>query len=83
MLRSLQNLKELEIRGCNSIEEVFDIRGVDVDEICDIVSTQLRVLRLFNLSKLKHVWSLDHQAILTFQNLREVVVSNCKSQSNY
>jgi len=67
MLRILQNLKELEIRGCNSIEEVLDIRGVDVDEICDTVSTQLRVLRLFNLPKLKHVWSLDPQAILTFQ----------------
>ena len=79
MLRRLQNLEELEIRDCNLVEEVFDIRGASVDEICDMVSTQLRVLRLLNLPKLKHVWSLDPQAIVTFQNLHEVVVSNCKS----
>ena len=70
MLRRLQNLENLEIRDCNSVEEVFDIRGVNVDEICDTVSNKLRVLTLFNLPKLKHVWSLDLQAILTFQNLR-------------
>ena len=78
MLRRLQNLEELEIWNCNSVEEVFEIRGVNVDEICDTVSTQLRVLWLYNLSKLKHVWSLDFQAILTFQNLHTVEVFNCK-----
>ena len=78
MLRRLQNLDKLTIRNCNSLEEVFEIRGVHVDEICDTVSTQLRDLWLFNLPKLKHVWSLDLQAILTFQNLRTVVVKYCK-----
>ena len=78
MLRRLQNLEELEIWDCNSVEEVFEIRGVNVDEICDTISTRLRVLGLYNLSKLKHVWSLDLQAILTFQNLRTVKVFNCK-----
>ena len=74
MLRRLQNLEVLQMGNCNFIEEVFEIRGVNVDEICDTVSTQLRVLWLFNLPKLKHVWSLDLQAILTFQNLRTVEV---------
>ncbi|KAF3946998.1 hypothetical protein CMV_026806 [Castanea mollissima] len=78
MLRRLLNLEELEIWNCNSVEEVFEIRGVNVDEICDTVSTHLRALELFNLPKLKHVWSLDLQAILTFQNLRNVEVSSCK-----
>ena len=78
MLRRLQNLDELKILCCNSVEMVFEIRGVNVDEICDTVSTQLRVLVLDNLPKLKHVWSLDLQAILTFQNLRTVEVFNCK-----
>ena len=78
MLRRLQNLEELDIWNCNSVEEVFEIRGVNVDEICDRVSTQLRILQLYNLPKLKHVWSLDLQAIFTFQNLHTVVVFNCK-----
>ena len=78
MLRRLQNLEELKIGNCNSIEEVFEIRGVNVDEICDTVSTQLRDLWLSNLPNLKHVWSLDLQGIMTFQNLRTVEVFNCK-----
>ncbi|XP_065619876.1 probable disease resistance protein At4g27220 [Quercus suber] len=77
MLRRLQNLEELGIGNCISVEEVFEIRGANVDEICDTVSTQLRVLRLSYLPKLKHVWSLDLQAILTFQNLHTVEVFNC------
>ena len=56
----------------------FCRRGVNVDEICDTLSTQLRDLRLSNLPKLKYVWSLDLQAIMTFQNLRTVEVFNCK-----
>nr|POE86112.1 disease resistance protein rps2 [Quercus suber] len=79
MLRRLQNLENLEIRDCNSVEEVFDIRGENVDEICDTVSNKLKVMTLFNLPKLKHVWSANLRAILTFQNLDTIKVSNCKS----
>ncbi|XP_030936617.1 uncharacterized protein LOC115961848 [Quercus lobata] len=78
MLRRLQNLEQLDIWNCNSVEEVFEIRGANVNEICDTVSTQLRFLWLFNLPKLKHVWSLDLEAILTFQNLHTVEVFQCK-----
>ncbi|KAL4613773.1 hypothetical protein ACB092_07G004500 [Castanea dentata] len=79
MLRSLQNLEELKIEDCNSVEEVFEVRGENVDEICDKGSTQLRHLTLINLPKLKHVWTSDPEAILTFQNLRRVEVSKCKT----
>ncbi|KAK9993147.1 hypothetical protein SO802_022850 [Lithocarpus litseifolius] len=79
VLRRLQNLENLEIRDCNSVEEVFDIRGENIDEICDTISNKLKVLTLFNLPKLKHVWSLNLQAILTFQNLHNIEVSDCKS----
>ena len=79
MLRRLQNLEELKIEDCNSVEEVFGVRGENVDEICDKGSTQLRDLTLNNLPKLKHVWTSNLEAILTFQNLREVEVSQCKT----
>ena len=79
MLRRLQNLENLEIRDCNSVEKVFDNRGENVDEICDTVSNKLKVLTLFNLPNLKHVWSSNVQAILTFQNLHTIKVSHCKS----
>ena len=82
MLRRLQNLEELKIEDCNSVEEVFDVRGENFEEICDKGSTPLRVfkhLTLINLPKLKHVWTSDPEVILTFQNLREVGVSQCKT----
>ena len=77
MLRRLQNLEELTIEDCNSVEEVFEVRGENVDEICDKGSTQLRHPTLNNLSKLKQVWTSDAKAILTFQKLRQVKVSKC------
>ncbi|KAM4087566.1 hypothetical protein ACB094_07G003900 [Castanea mollissima] len=76
-LRRLQNLEELKIEDCNSVEEVFEVGGENVDEICDKGSTQLRHLTLINLPKLKHVWTSDPETILTFQNLHRVEVSKC------
>ena len=79
MLRRLRNFEELTIKDCNSVEEVFEVRGENVDEICDKGSTQLRHLTLNNLPKLKHVWTSDPEAILTFQNLRQIKVSKCET----
>ena len=79
MLRRLQNLEDLKIRNCNSVEEVFEVRQTNVDERYEKGFAQLRVLDLFNLPKLKHVWTSDPEAILTFQNLRKVDVSQCKT----
>ena len=79
MLRRLQNLEKLTIKDCNLVEEVFEVRGENVDEICDKGSTQLRYLTLNNLPKLKHVWTSDLEAILPFQNLSKVEVSQCKT----
>ena len=79
MLRRLQNLKTLQISDCNLVEEIFVVRGANVDEICDKGSTQLRYLTLLNLPKLNNVWTLDLEAILTFQNLRQVQVFKCKT----
>ena len=69
MLRRLQNLETLRIYNCKSVEEVFEIRGVNVNESMYLVS----------LPKLKHVWSSDPQTMLTFQNLRQVLVFGCES----
>ncbi|KAM3734366.1 hypothetical protein ACB098_10G010100 [Castanea mollissima] len=79
MLRRLQNLEDLQIRNCNSIEEVFEVKRANVDERYEKGSTQLRVLILASLPKLKHVWTSDLEAILTFQNLRKVRVSKCET----
>ena len=80
MLRTLRNLKELKIEKCNSIEEVFDIQGINnVKESRDIVAAELISLTLRNLEKVKHVWSMDPQGIITFGKLRTIKIEGCSS----
>ena len=82
MLRTLQNLKRLKIYSCGSIEEVFEIQqtnNINVEETHDAAATELRSLVLVNLGKLKHVWSMDPQGIITFGKLNSVNIHNCSS----
>nr|POE69749.1 disease resistance protein [Quercus suber] len=80
MLRTLQNLKYLKVDSCGSIEEVFEIqRTNNVEETHDISATELRSLKLINLGKLKHVWSMDPQGIITFAKLRKIEIVGCSS----
>ena len=80
MLRTLRNLKELKIERCGSIEEVFDIQGTNnVEESRDIAATELISLTLRYLEKVKHVWSIDPQGIITFEKLRIIKIEGCSS----
>ena len=80
MLRTLQNLKRLKIDSCACIEEVFEIQWTNnVEETHDIAATELRSLELVNLGKLKHVWSMDPQGIITFGKLNTVNIHDCSS----
>ena len=80
MLRTLRNLKELKIEKCGSIEEVFDIQGTNnVEESRDIAAAELISLTLRNLEKVKHVWSMDPQGIITFGKLRSINIEGCSS----
>ncbi|XP_027905952.1 uncharacterized protein LOC114165560 [Vigna unguiculata] len=74
ILALLKNLKELEVRDSDQIEAIFYIN--DDTEIKETES-QLKILTLNGLSKLTHVWEKDTNKILIFQNLLEVVVSDC------
>ena len=80
MLRTLRNLKVLNIEKCGSIEEVFDIQGTNiVEESRDIAAAELISLTLRNLEKVKHVWNMDPQGIITFEKLRTIEIWGCSS----
>nr|POE83303.1 disease resistance protein [Quercus suber] len=80
MLGTLRNLKELKIEKCGSIEEVFDIQETNnVEESRDIVAAELISLTLRNLKKVKHVWSMNPQGIITFGKLRTMKIECCSS----
>ena len=77
ILGIIRNLEELEISNCASMEEVFEIRDVNVEETTDTVASILKDLKLFRLPNLKRVWNWDPQAILTFQTLSKVDIIDC------
>ena len=80
MLKTLQNLKELNIYDCNSLEEVFEIQGTNnAEESRDIVAAELIYIKLTNLEKVKHVWSMDPLGIITFAKLRAIEIDGCSS----
>ena len=80
MLRALRNLKELNIYDCDSLGEVFEIQGTNnVEESHDIAAAELISLTLRNLEKVKHVWSMDSQGIITFGKLRTINIEGCSS----
>ena len=80
MLKTLPNLKHLKIEKCGSIEEVFEIQGTNnVEQSCDIAAVELISLELSNLEKLKHMWSMNSQGIITFAKLRTIFISGCSS----
>ncbi|XWS42923.1 hypothetical protein CRYUN_Cryun16bG0055400 [Craigia yunnanensis] len=81
ILGTFQQLQTLKISGCGSLEEVFELQRLNMEET-HIVATQLRELNIVHLPKLKHVWNKDPQGILTFPNLRIVYVWDCWSLKN-
>ena len=50
MLRMIQNLEELEIWDCASVEEIFEINGVNVEETIDTAASMLRKVSAHTIS---------------------------------
>ncbi|XP_043808084.1 uncharacterized protein LOC110609174 isoform X4 [Manihot esculenta] len=70
-----QNVEDLIIGNCDSLEEVFDLQ--EIIRLKETVTIQLRTLNIRNLPNLKHVWNKDPMGLVLFDNLSSVVVSDC------
>ncbi|XP_039686291.1 uncharacterized protein [Medicago truncatula] len=79
LVEVLMNLKELYVEDCDSSEAVFDLNDEFAKEIVVQNSSQLKKLKLSNLSKLRHVWKEDPHNTMRFQNLSDVSVVGCNS----
>ncbi|KAF2294475.1 hypothetical protein GH714_011728 [Hevea brasiliensis] len=77
VLERFQRLEELNVRNCNSLQEIYQLEGSNVIE-----AFELRKLYIESLPSLKHVWRKDPQGVFTFQNLKSVRVSNCDVLKN-
>ncbi|KAF2294507.1 hypothetical protein GH714_012077 [Hevea brasiliensis] len=73
---------ELVVERCDSVEELFDLEGLNADEGDVGLLKYLNELRLIDLPRLRHVWNNDPQGILSFKNLTLLQVQNCSSLTN-
>ncbi|KAI9076900.1 hypothetical protein K1719_041204 [Acacia pycnantha] len=82
VLKSLNNLEKVEVQNCDMLEIVFDFEGLNdyyKEMDSSLVVVPLKKLQLWNLPKLKNVWSEHYQGNVSFLSLRSVAVDNCKS----
>ncbi|XP_043814219.1 uncharacterized protein LOC110605262 isoform X3 [Manihot esculenta] len=82
LLKHLSRLNELAVERCDSVEDLFDLEGLNDDEDNDGLLKSLKELRLIDLPRLRHVWNKDPQGILSFRNLTLLKVENCSSLTN-
>ncbi|XP_039173461.1 putative disease resistance protein At4g19050 [Eucalyptus grandis] len=72
----LDNLERLLVIDCDSLEEIFDLEGLD-----DVESTRvlpnLRSINLVNLPKLSQLGNKNTQGALRFNGLGQLTLYNC------
>ncbi|XP_057744732.1 uncharacterized protein LOC130962545 [Arachis stenosperma] len=75
LLPFLRRLQVLEVRGCNSVEAIFEVKNTPAD-----IVIPLKKLTLEKLPTLSHIWNKNpKRSSLSFPCLKEVVVNGCKS----
>ncbi|XP_035541559.1 uncharacterized protein LOC108991631 isoform X2 [Juglans regia] len=77
MIESLENLEELSIHLCDSLEVIFELEGLNAEE--SNIFNNLTVLSLIYLPKLLHIWKKDPRDIKGFNYLRLLRVWECGS----
>ncbi|MED6213766.1 hypothetical protein PIB30_096529, partial [Stylosanthes scabra] len=76
LLPFLVNLEKLEVRRCNSVEAIFEVKDTPTNNVV----IPLKKLTLEYLPNLRNVWSKDPKgSIISLPCLEEVVVNGCQS----
>ncbi|GLT33012.1 hypothetical protein SLA2020_076350 [Shorea laevis] len=78
--RFWKSLEELNIVGCGSLKVVFELGGI-IKSDAAIVS-ELRILEIQSLARLKYILTKDCQEIISFEKLVSVLAYNCPSLKN-
>ncbi|WCJ22620.1 Disease resistance protein (CC-NBS-LRR class) family [Euphorbia peplus] len=77
ILARLHSLKDLVIKNCDSLEEVFDIHGVINAKQVEKVTSQLKELDIRNVRNLRCVWNEDPKGVVSFDELSSIYVWKC------
>ncbi|XP_045792992.1 disease resistance protein At4g27190-like [Trifolium pratense] len=77
MQKTCHNLEMLVVKDCALVELIFELSSSENSSIES--ETQLKVINLAQLPKLKKIWSRDPEGILSFHNLQNVDLNKCDS----
>nr|KYP47023.1 Disease resistance protein At4g27190 family [Cajanus cajan] len=85
LLPFLINLEILEVRNCDSVKTIFDVKCTTHDRKMTITGPThfllilpLKKLTLSELPNLENVWNEDPHGTLKMQHLQQVYIDNCK-----
>ncbi|RYR24613.1 hypothetical protein Ahy_B02g058123 [Arachis hypogaea] len=78
LLSSLNDLKELVVIDCDSIEAIFDVKYSSPTQDPNMIDIPLKTIILENLPTLRHVWNEDPKGGFRLPLLNEVIVKECK-----
>ncbi|KAL6324347.1 hypothetical protein AAG906_012951 [Vitis piasezkii] len=79
-LQCLNNLKELTVKNCDLLKEVFDLKGLDHGDVERVeMLSQLEKVSLIDLPKLRYICNDIPPKVLCFQNLKSLHVKQCSS----
>ncbi|KAL4300978.1 hypothetical protein HN51_052376 [Arachis hypogaea] len=78
-LQVLHELEELEVRNCDSLVTLFDVKEMKSNGAMVKQASKLKKLSLSSLLKLRHIWNAAPCEIVSFENLCTVDVVECKS----
>lgn len=81
ILQGLHNLEELTVRGCSSVNEVFQLEGLDEEHHAKPLRW-LRKIQLRDLPGLTLLWKENNKPNPDFQNLESLRVWSCDSFIN-
>ena len=73
MITRFKNLRKLTLDKCEILTEVFDFEDDNLDRKIHEILSQLEVLALINLIKLKYVWNKEPQ-VSFFSNLMSIYI---------
>nr|KYP41895.1 hypothetical protein KK1_036707 [Cajanus cajan] len=75
VMHIFQNLKELTIKNCDSLVEVFESHGVNAKKVHAMIHCKLEAMSLYSQPKLIHIWK-NYGGVLGFQKLRVLKVEH-------
>ncbi|XP_048135745.1 uncharacterized protein LOC115730514 [Rhodamnia argentea] len=74
----LEKMTSLHVRDCKSLEEIFDLEGLEPMESTRVLP-RLEDLRLINLPKLRQLWNKDLQGTMRFNSLYSLTLYKCSN----